>query len=295
MVRITGHRDGSTALDCTVNSAVGLPVVTGPARPSIMCFRPWDVIAGPTAATGIREAVRRRGETGEGESISLALSDVGYAAVGILGHIGEAMVNRTERAPIGNDLYGVFGRDFATKDGRRVMVLAITARAVSGGACSTPSAATSPGSFMMPGSPLELRRLSLCVSPGKSTRSADATPGSAGVSPAGGPKDHRCSMQARASVYLRQTSKPSIARIGPEARTTPASGCPRPQAAPAPLFGVAHTAHAGLVEMGEAVSAVPRPVRAGWRLRHVVRVAVFRAFGPVRAGRPRSQGDAPTR
>ena len=196
MVRITGHRDGSTALDCTVNSAVGLPVVTGPARPSIMCFRPWDVIAGPTAATGIREAVRRRGETGEGESISLALSDVGYAAVGILGHIGEAMVNRTERAPIGNDLYGVFGRDFATKDGRRVMVLAITARAVSGGACSTPSAATSPGSFMMPGSPLELRRLSLCVSPGKSTRSADATPGSAGVSPAGGPKDHRCSLGA---------------------------------------------------------------------------------------------------
>ena len=38
------------------------------------------------------------------------------------------MVNGTERAPIGNDLYGAFGRDFATRDGRRVMIAAITAR-----------------------------------------------------------------------------------------------------------------------------------------------------------------------
>ena len=37
-------------------------------------------------------------------------------------------MNGTEREPIGNDLYGAFGRDFATKDGRRVMVAAITAR-----------------------------------------------------------------------------------------------------------------------------------------------------------------------
>ena len=37
-------------------------------------------------------------------------------------------MNGAERAPIGNDLYGAFGRDFATKDGRRVMIAAITAR-----------------------------------------------------------------------------------------------------------------------------------------------------------------------
>ena len=37
-------------------------------------------------------------------------------------------MNGTERAPIGNDLYGAFGRDFATKDGRRVMVAATTSR-----------------------------------------------------------------------------------------------------------------------------------------------------------------------
>ena len=37
-------------------------------------------------------------------------------------------MNGAERAPIGNDLYGAFGRDFATRDGRRVMVAAITSR-----------------------------------------------------------------------------------------------------------------------------------------------------------------------
>ena len=127
MVQITGHRDGSTALDYTVNSAVGFPMVTGPARPDAPVnhvFPAWDVITGLTAATGILAAVRRRSATGEGEHITLALSDVGYATVGNLGHIGEAVVNGTERAPIGNDLYGAFGRDFATKDGRRVMVAA---------------------------------------------------------------------------------------------------------------------------------------------------------------------------
>ena len=131
MVQITGHRDGSTALDYTVNSAVGFPMVTGPARrdaPVNHVFPAWDVITGLTAATGILAALRRRSATGEGEHITLALSDVGYATVGNLGHIGEAIVNGTERAPIGNDLYGAFGRDFATKDARRVMIAAITAR-----------------------------------------------------------------------------------------------------------------------------------------------------------------------
>ena len=131
MVQITGHRDGSTALDYTVNSAVGFPMVTGPARPDAPVnhvFPAWDVITGLTAATGLLAALHRRRDTGEGEHMTLALSDVGYATVGNLGHIGEAMVNGTERAPIGNDLYGAFGRDFGTRDGRRVMVAAITAR-----------------------------------------------------------------------------------------------------------------------------------------------------------------------
>ena len=131
MVQITGHRDGVTAVDYTVNCAVGFPAITGPARrdaPVNHVFPAWDVTTGLTAATGVLAAVHRRRQSGEGEHITLALSDVGYATVGNLGHIGEAIVNGTERAPIGNDLYGAFGRDFATADGRRVMVAAITAR-----------------------------------------------------------------------------------------------------------------------------------------------------------------------
>ena len=92
MVQITGHRDGATAVDYTVNSAVGFPLVTGPARsdaPVNQVFPAWDVITGLTAATGILAAVQRRRDTGDGEHITIALSDVGYATVGNLGHIGE--------------------------------------------------------------------------------------------------------------------------------------------------------------------------------------------------------------
>ncbi|MBF2759723.1 MAG: CoA transferase [Ectothiorhodospiraceae bacterium AqS1] len=131
MLRIVGHRDGSTALDYTVNSAVGYPSATGNARadaPVNHVFPAWDVTTGLTAALGLMAALRRRSKTGEGEEITLALSDVAYATVGNLGHIAEAMINGAEREAIGNDIYGAFGRDFATKDGRRVMVAAITAR-----------------------------------------------------------------------------------------------------------------------------------------------------------------------
>jgi 2-methylfumaryl-CoA isomerase len=53
--------------------------------------------------------------------MTLALSDVALWAVSALGHIAEAQINGTERPRIGNDLFGAFGRDFATRDGRRVI------------------------------------------------------------------------------------------------------------------------------------------------------------------------------
>jgi len=37
-------------------------------------------------------------------------------------------VNGAVRPPLGNDLYGAFGRDFATADGRRIMLAAISNR-----------------------------------------------------------------------------------------------------------------------------------------------------------------------
>ena len=56
----------------------------------------------------------------------MALSDVMLATVANLGYVADVQVNGTSRAPIGNDLYGAFGRNFATADRREVMVVAIS-------------------------------------------------------------------------------------------------------------------------------------------------------------------------
>ena len=58
----------------------------------------------------------------------VALSDVALAMVGNLGKIAEAQINQPERPKDGNYLYGAFGRDFTTKEGRRMMVVALTLR-----------------------------------------------------------------------------------------------------------------------------------------------------------------------
>jgi 2-methylfumaryl-CoA isomerase len=42
--------------------------------------------------------------------------------------MAQAQLTREDRVPVGNDLYGAFGRDFPTKDARRVMVVAISYR-----------------------------------------------------------------------------------------------------------------------------------------------------------------------
>ena len=61
-----------------------------------------------------------------GQHVTIALSDVAIAMVGHLGKIAEAQVLRRDRQKDGNYLYGAFGRDFLTKDGRRVMIVALT-------------------------------------------------------------------------------------------------------------------------------------------------------------------------
>jgi len=63
MLAITGNRDGSTALDYTVNCALGYPMVTGPADTDDVVnhvLPAWDLICGQTAAWGIVAADRHR-------------------------------------------------------------------------------------------------------------------------------------------------------------------------------------------------------------------------------------------
>lgn len=128
-LRVTGSSDGASALDYTVNSAAGYPLVTGPAGstgPVNHVLPAWDIACGLQAAATLLAAERARRREGRGREIKLALSDVAFHAVATLGNVAEAQVMGTERERLGNDLYGAFGRDFATADGRWVMICAIT-------------------------------------------------------------------------------------------------------------------------------------------------------------------------
>ncbi|MBV9862543.1 MAG: CoA transferase [Alphaproteobacteria bacterium] len=132
VLRLTGNRDGSAAVDYTVNAASGFPLVTGQdgaaGRPVNHVLPAWDLAAGLYLATALLAAERHRARTGGGQEVVMALSDVMLAALGHLGYIGDAQINGHTRPAIGNDLYGSFGRDFATADGRRVMIIALTPR-----------------------------------------------------------------------------------------------------------------------------------------------------------------------
>ena len=131
MVVITGDRDGGTAVDYTVNAALGFPWLTGPdghEGPVNHVLPAWDCMTGYLAALAILAAERHRRLHGEGQLVELSLSDVGLAVAGHLGLIGEAILEPEPRGRFGNEVYGTFGRDFGTRDGRRVMVLALTAR-----------------------------------------------------------------------------------------------------------------------------------------------------------------------
>jgi 2-methylfumaryl-CoA isomerase len=134
LLRLTGNRDGTAAVDYTVNAASGFPLVTGQSGvaggglPVNHVLPAWDIAAGLYLATALLAAERHRGRTGDGQEVVMALSDVMLAAVGHLGYVGDVHVNGGARPAIGNDLYGSFGRDFATADGRRLMIIALTPR-----------------------------------------------------------------------------------------------------------------------------------------------------------------------
>jgi 2-methylfumaryl-CoA isomerase len=128
-LNIVGNPDESTAVDYTVNAASGIALATGPVGsllPTNHALPAWDIAAGLNAVIGILAAERHRRITGEGQFVKLSLADVAFTMVANLGFLAEAQVSRENRPPLGNDMYGAFGRDFPTKDGRRVMVVAIS-------------------------------------------------------------------------------------------------------------------------------------------------------------------------
>ena len=130
-MRVMGWPDGRPAVDYTVNAAVGLPLMTGPAddpRPVNHVLPAWDLLTGAYAAFCLVSAERSRRATGQGCEVRLPLSDIAIASLANLGQVGEVLTTGADRARMGNDLYGAFGRDFVTLDGRRLMIVAITPR-----------------------------------------------------------------------------------------------------------------------------------------------------------------------
>lgn len=127
---IQGNSDGSTAVDYTVNCATGYPLVTGGGsaqQPVNHVLPAWDIACAYQAAFALAAAVFHRQVSGQGAELKLALSDVAFSTLSNLGVLAEAEVLRQERPSIGNHLYGAFGRDFSTRDGHRLMVVAISA------------------------------------------------------------------------------------------------------------------------------------------------------------------------
>ncbi|XDA99272.1 CoA transferase [Sulfitobacter sp. LCG007] len=131
MVTLLGDRHGRPQVDYTVNPALGIPDITGPEghdAPVASALPSWDLIAGHLCVSSVLAAERHRLRRGTGQHVTLSLKDVAAATLGHLGMIGDAVLNEAERGKSGNALYGAYGQDFVCADGRRVMVIGLTAR-----------------------------------------------------------------------------------------------------------------------------------------------------------------------
>lgn len=128
-VRVMGWADGSPALDYTVNNSVGYPMLTGAGPEPVNHVLPaWDLLTGAYAAFALLAAIQRRGVSGEGGEVRLPLSDVAIGSVANMGGIAEVLYTGENRPRLGNAVYGLFGRDFTTRDGQRTMIVVVTPR-----------------------------------------------------------------------------------------------------------------------------------------------------------------------
>jgi len=130
-LRIMGWADGTQAVDYSINCAVGLPMMTGhpdDPRPVNHVLPAWDLLAGAYGAFALVSAERDRRTSGVGREIQVCLSDVAAVSLANMGQLAEVTESGADRPRAGNDIFGAFGRDFVTRDGQRLMIVAITAR-----------------------------------------------------------------------------------------------------------------------------------------------------------------------
>jgi 2-methylfumaryl-CoA isomerase len=128
-VHVEGRRNGMPAVDYSINAEVGVPLMTGPVEAAVPVnhvLPAWDLVTGMLAATAVTAALFRRQLSGVGASVEVALADVALAGVAGMGWLAEADELGLARPRVGNHMFGSFGVDFATADGRRIMVVALT-------------------------------------------------------------------------------------------------------------------------------------------------------------------------
>ena len=134
-VRIMGWHDGRQAMDFTVNAASGYPLMTGPAEwdpatapPVNQVLPAWDFITGAYCAFALLAALRHRDATGEGSELRVPLGDVAIGTMANAGAMAEMLYRGGDRPRLGNAIWGAFGRDFRSRDGKRFMVAVLTAK-----------------------------------------------------------------------------------------------------------------------------------------------------------------------
>ena len=132
-VRIMGWGDGRQAMDFTVNAASGYPLMCGPeewdpatAPPVNQILPAWDFITGAYCAFSLLAGLRHRDQTGQGIEMRVPLGDVAIGTMANAGAMAEMLYRGADRERIGNAIWGAFGRDFLSRDGKRFMVAALT-------------------------------------------------------------------------------------------------------------------------------------------------------------------------
>ena len=132
-VRIMGWHDGRQAMDFTVNAASGYPLMCGPedwdpatAPPVNQVLPAWDFITGAYCAFALLAGLRHRDATGKGAEMRVPLGDVAIGTMFNAGAGAEMLYRGADRERLGNAIWGAFGRDFLSRDGKRFMVAALT-------------------------------------------------------------------------------------------------------------------------------------------------------------------------
>lgn len=134
-VRIMGWHDGRQAMDFTVNAASGYPLMTGPAEwdpasapPVNQVLPAWDFITGAYCAFSLLAGLRHREATSAGIELRVPLGDVALGTMANSGAMAEMLYRGTDRERLGNAIWGALGRDFTSRDDKRFMVAALTAK-----------------------------------------------------------------------------------------------------------------------------------------------------------------------